>query len=148
MEQEHQSKAKRRWGHLKLFLFKQTSLNPTPILFSSGICLASHPCLLCWLTQCLALLNPLRSAVIRGARGHDSREERPVTPAAQRDSSRAIRFWPVVTHNITAGVWFLLLFPLSNTHTHTHTHTHTLSLSRRAAHRWCRKRYLLHTFIC
>lgn len=46
----------------------QTDLShpPLPLFFSSGICLASHPCLLCWLTQCLALLNPLRSGESSG----------------------------------------------------------------------------------
>lgn len=93
-------------------------LSPVPAMLADPVFGSSEP--------------PTVRRVIRGARGHGSREERPITPAAQRDRSLAIRFWPVVTHTITSGVWFLPLFSLSNTHTHTkrdvpHTHSPLVS---------------------
>lgn len=86
----------------RIFLFRHMfGLSPVPAMLADPVFGSSEP--------------PTVKRVIRGARGHGSREERPITPAAQRDSSLAIRFWPVVTHTITSGVWFLPLFFLSHT---------------------------------
>lgn len=109
--------SKKKMGHLKLFLFKQTSLTPPPLfLFRHMFGLSPVPAMLAD-PVFGSSEPPTVRRVIWGARGHGSREERPITPAAQHDSSLAIRFWPVVTHTITSGVWFLPLFSLSNTHT-------------------------------
>lgn len=75
-------------------------LSPVPAMLADPVFGSSEP--------------PVVTRVAQGARGHGSQEERPTTPAAQRDSSLAIRLWPVVIHTITSAVRFLFLF-----HTHT-----------------------------
>lgn len=65
-------------------------LSPVPAMLADPVFGSSEP--------------PVVTRVAQGARGHGSQEERPTTPAAQRDSSLDIRLWPVVIHTITSAV--------------------------------------------